>query len=147
MSVSVSTLDLSTMEFVCGMRLMMITLHFHRRLMKSIRVSNSFGLCFHREPYSWIYQSRFLHVQSSTKSTANRVMHMPFFSMAHFMSENRFRRGLKLYSAQHLLTPLIILNGATDVSCYLQNSGNEASMQRFSQQNLPEFLGAIVQQR
>ena len=145
MSASVFIIVLSTTVFVCGTRLMKTFKYFHRRSMMLTQASNSFGLCFHHEPYSWIYQLRFQHVQSSTKSTANRVMHMPFFSMAHFMSENRFRRGLKLYSAQHLLTPLIILNGATDVTYCLQNSGNEASMQRFFQQNSPKFLGAIAQ--
>jgi hypothetical protein len=37
-----------------------------------IQVSNTFGLRFRLEPFSWIYQLRFQHVQSSTKSTAKQ---------------------------------------------------------------------------
>ena len=66
-----------------------------------IRVSNTFGLCFHLRPFSWIYQLRFRHVQSSTKSTASLVMHMPFFNTALSMSANHIQHGLKHCSAQH----------------------------------------------
>ena len=63
---------------------------FRRRSTKPelIQVSNSFSLYFHRKPFSWIFQSRFQHVQSSTKSTASLVMRMPFFNMALFMFVN-----------------------------------------------------------
>jgi hypothetical protein len=71
-----------------------------KKSMMLIQASNSFGLCFHRKPFSWTCQLRFQPVQSSMKSTANRVMHSHIFSMVHSMSEIHFRRGLKLYSRQ-----------------------------------------------
>jgi hypothetical protein len=108
--------------------------YFHRRSLMSTQASNSFGLCSHREPLSVACQVRFQPVQSSIGSSANRAMHMPIFSMARSMSETHYGRGSKLYSQQRRLTLLIILNGATVMSCCSQNSGNKA-MQRSSHQN------------
>ncbi len=88
-----SSLCQHPLKFVCCMRLMKISQSFHRRLTKLIQVSNTIGLCFHREPFSWNYQLRLQHFQSSTKSVANLVMHMPFFNMVHFMSINHILHG------------------------------------------------------